>query len=73
MTPEDIKDWLGLEVTKDFMARIYALKEFADSKVHSCLETYEAKQAEYWNAGMHQLQEVLDLPQRMIEEAEEEK
>ena len=73
MTPEDIKDWLGLEVTKDFMDKILLLRTDADIQVHKMLEEGNIHQANFWNAGRHQLVEVLDLPQRMIEEAEEEK
>ena len=73
MTPEDIKDWLGLEVTKEFFERITLLRVDADTQVHANLKNNNLTNASFWNAGKDQLEEVLELPERMIKEAEEEK
>ena len=73
MTPEDIKDWLGLEVTKEFFEHITLLRIDADAQVHTNLKNNNLTNAGFWNAGKDQLEEVLELPERMIEETEEEK
>ena len=73
MTPEDIKDWQGLEATKAFFEEIKRLRDDTDMRVHQALTSNEMYKAGMLSADMETLDTVLELPQRMIEEAEEEK
>ena len=72
LTPDDIRSWQKLEVTKLFFTYLDVHIQDADSQVHLLLEKAEPHQASLTNAGMVQLQEVVDIPDRMGEDLKEE-
>ena len=72
LTPDDIKSWQKLEVTKLFFTYLDVHIQDADSQVHLLLEGNEKEQAALANAGKTQLEEVVDIPNRMVEDMKEE-
>jgi hypothetical protein len=72
LTKQDIKDWLGEEVTKEFFRYIRILTDDSDKNVHRALENLQYEQAAYFHAGLAQLKEIQDTPDRMIFDIEEE-
>ena len=71
-TKEDIQEWQRMDVTKEFMEYIEAFKKDADKYVHENLVLNKATEAAMENAAKVQLEEVLDIPDRMIAELEKE-
>jgi hypothetical protein len=69
IVPEDVTDWLGHPVTKEFMNRVKDIYNNNDKSVHKCLKNPHAiQEAALYNAAMDALEEVLDGPQTMIED-----
>ena len=64
----DIREWLDLEVTKEFFERVQVLIEDSDRMIHKHLESNQLQEAAYFNAGKTQLEEVLNLPELMKED-----
>lgn len=69
---QDIRDWLRDPVTIDFMKRVDFLKNDCDNGVHVSIEKNEMDEARAFNAGMKQLEEVLLIPELIIDEEKEE-
>ena len=72
ITPEDIKDWETLEVTRLFFSYVNVHLEDADRLVHTCLGQNQKDEAALHNAGMVQIQEIIAIPESMKEDLEEE-
>ena len=71
-TKEDIQDWQRMDVTKEFMEYVKGFKDDADDQVHINLRENHPESAGLENAAKVQLEEVLDIPERMIAELEKE-
>ena len=71
-TKEDIQDWQRMDVTKEFMEYVKDFMEDADKQVHIALRNSKPDEAGLENAAKVQLEEVLDIPDRMIAEVEAE-
>lgn len=67
VTPEDIVQWRSNPVTKLFMEYIDTAIKDSDKRVHTAIEDNEMHEAHLFNSGKRQLEEVLDIPERMIE------
>ena len=65
LSVEDIRDWKESEVTIEFFKLVHELLEDSDRQVHKYLEQGDLNQSAYYNAGMVQLEEVLDIPEIM--------
>ena len=74
MKVEDVKMWLQSDVTKEMFDMVATLKDDCDDKIHRHLAKQELDQASYFNAAMVQLEEVLEIPEIIIDniKAEEE-
>ena len=72
ITPDDVRDWQKNEVTQAFFVELNRHIEDADKQVHLFLQENEQFQAALSNAGKVQLEEVLDIPDRMVYEMKEE-
>jgi len=72
ITPDDVRDWQKNEVTQAFFVELNRHIEDADKQVHLLLQENEQFQAALSNAGKVQLEEVLDIPDRMVYEMKEE-
>jgi hypothetical protein len=59
------------EVTQDFLKRVDALIRHNDEKVHASLSINELQEAALFNAGVDQLREVVDIPEQIKIELEE--
>jgi len=71
LTPGDVRDWQKDEVTIAFFIEVDRHIADADKQVHLLLEQNQTEQAALSNAGKVQLEEVLDIPDRMIHEMKE--
>lgn len=67
----DIQDWLGSDVTKAFFERVALHRDDADREVHKFLSKYELNQAALNDAAKAAFEEVLLLPEIMINELKE--
>lgn len=70
----DIREWEDAKITKDFFEIVRNLMEREDAIVHKHLRVESFNQDSFYqaalaNAGMEQLQEILDIPERMKENA----
>lgn len=63
---EDIIAWRSNHVTQVFFDYIRLTIEDSDKLVHSSLSSHEDLDAHMHNAGKLMLEEVLDIPDRMI-------
>ena len=72
LTLEDLDDWEHLEITRLFFEYVKVLLEDADNHVHSCLEENKKEEAALFNAGMVQIKEIMDIPERMKDDIKEE-
>jgi hypothetical protein len=68
---QEVLDWVGEPMTIEFFERVKLHIVDADANVHRALEEVQYEQAALHNAGMVQLEEVMDIPQRMINEDDE--
>lgn len=68
-----IRDWMRHPITGLFMNRLREIKEENDISVHEAIAKNNFQEAANYNASCLTLQSVLDLPNEMIEECEEEK
>lgn len=71
-TKEDIQDWIRQEITRDFLGRIKALRDYSAEQVHKHLSRNEVNEAMMFNSGMLQLDDVLDVVRILIGEKKEE-
>lgn len=71
ITPADIEDWESLEITRMFFEDVRLILEDADIQVHRSLELNQKEEAALFNAGMTQVQEILEIPGRMKEDAKD--
>lgn len=71
-TKEEIQEWQRLDVTKEFMEYVKDFMDHADRLVHNQLRENQLEDAALENAARVQLEEVLDIPERMITELEKE-
>ena len=71
-TKEEIQDWQRMDVTKEFMEYVKAFKNASDRDIHEDLRQGRLESAGMENAAKVQLEEVLDIPERMIAELEKE-
>lgn len=67
-----IRDWVDHPVTISFMANIASVIENNDISCHASLKKGDFSEAAYWSASMEALNEVLKLPEEMIEDLREE-
>lgn len=70
----DIREWEDAKITKDFFEIVRNLMEREDASVHKHLRVESFNQDSFYqaalaNAGMEQLQEILNIPERMKENA----
>jgi len=72
ITKEMVSAWQDEPVTKRFFAYVDVLVGDNDNKVHYHLRNGEPDQAANYNAGLDQLTEVLDIPEQMKMDLEEE-
>jgi hypothetical protein len=72
ITVEDIKEWRDLEVTCLFFEYVKVHLEDDDNRVHGSLENNLKDEAALFNAGMSRLHDVMEIPERMIEDLKEE-
>jgi len=72
MKKGDVTRWLEDEVTQDYFERVRALLRHSDEKVHGALSAGKLEEAANWNAGADQLKEVIDLPEQIKLEIEDE-
>jgi len=68
----EIKSWLKLAPTREFLRVVNELKKLEDSQVHISLAEGRLEDADRGNAALIQLKEVLGVPSIMIENAKEE-
>lgn len=73
LSVEDIKEWLKMYSTRAFMERISLHLEDSDKQVHIALAKKDLNEAALHNAGKVVFEEVLDIPQIMIDEIIKEK
>lgn len=67
-----IRAWVNNPVTISFMANIVSVIEGNDISCHASLKKGDFSEAAYWSASMEALNEVLKLPEEMIEDLREE-
>lgn len=73
ITSEEITAWLNEPVTRHFMSLVQFMKDDHDKRVHQCLENPKTlSDAQFYNAGIVIAQDVLDLPQKIINDLKEE-
>lgn len=77
ITVDEIRDWLRHPVTKEFMLRIKDSVNEEDAEVHGYLKQSTINQDAFYqaalaNAGKTRLEEVLLIPEYMIDELKEE-
>jgi hypothetical protein len=71
-TAQDFRDWLGFPETILFMEYIRLLRDDNDKGVHAALGKNEKEEAAFFNAGMIQLTEIMDvLPNTIIDDLKE--
>lgn len=68
----EIKCWLKLKATREFLRVVNELRKLEDSQVHIALGEGRLEDADRGNAALIQLKEVLGIPSIMIENAKEE-
>ncbi len=72
ITIEEIRDWEKHEVTKDFMERVTKLRDDNNKLVHLHLSNNKHEEAMNYNAAMDAAEFVLELPDDMVSDIEEE-
>lgn len=78
MEKAEIRDWLGLDVTKEFLSGIHQLIEDKDRDTHRLLNVDIARAADNFflaaihNEGINVLRDVLNSIDKMMEEAADE-
>ena len=68
-----IRDWMAHPVTKEIWDRFKNMMEDGDRKCHAALEKGNFQEASNWNAYQSSINEVIELPGLMIDEANENK
>jgi len=69
MAAGTIRDWTKHPVTFQFMDMIRDMLEQADANCHVALAKANFEEAANWNAHIDSLNEVMNLPDEMINEA----
>lgn len=70
---EGIKRWLEDPVTQEFFSYVEVTREDCDRLVHIALENADGDgQAGLHNAGKKMAEEILGIPERMIDDIKEE-
>lgn len=72
ISESEIKNWLKLTPTREFLRVVNELRKLENSQVHIGLAEGRLEDADRSNAGLVQLKEVLGIPSIMIENAKEE-
>lgn len=66
-----IRSWMRHPVTESFMERISEIRRGNDIECHKALGNGNFNDAASWNASLRTLEEVLELPNEMIEDLRE--
>ena len=71
-TKQEIRDWRKLEVTQEFLGWVNLIGQDSDVATHRSLRTGNEKEAVRFNAVNETITEVLEIIDRMLEEAKDE-
>jgi hypothetical protein len=72
MEHPEIRDWQRNLVTIEFMGRVKLKRIDSSRMTHACLQQKKLEDAMMHSAAMSLCEEILEEPNRMVEEAKEE-